>query len=298
MTDSRGKVQDRLSRALPLVLIAASLLSLTISTRSLAGLPERVGLSVIGFFQRGFSAVGDFVSGTVSSIAELRRLRKDYDALREELERFGRLERDYADIKAENQRLKEQLGYGERLPYERIPARIIAKDPGNLYATMLIDKGVDEGIRKNMAVVAFQDGVEGLVGRILEVGKGTSVIVPVYDGESWVAARLAKTRHEGLVAGSGGPDQPLLMKYVKKRAKDEVQFGDLVVTTGYESIYPEDVALGRVKAFKAPDWQTSIDIELDPVIDFSRVEYLFVVRTPAKAEPAIGPAAAGAGRQP
>jgi rod shape-determining protein MreC len=288
MIDSRAKLQDRVSRAAPLMLIAASLLSLTISTRSLAGLPERTGLSILGFFQRGFSIIGDFVADTVSSIAELRELRRDYDALRLEIERFGRLERDYADIKAENQRLKEQLGYGAELPYERIPAKIAAKDPGNLYATIVIDKGISEGIRKNMPVVAFQDGVEGLVGRVLEVGRGTSIIVPVYDGDAWVAARLAKTRHEGLVVGSGGADLPLVMKYVKKRAKDEVQFGDLVITTGFESVYPADIAIGRVTGFKAPDWQTSIDIELEPIIDFSRVEYLFVIKPGSGGAPATG----------
>lgn len=277
MSDPRGRIRERVSRAAPLVLVVASLLSLVISTRSLAGLPERAGLTVLGFFQRGFSLIGDFVSGTMRSIAELKRLRQDYETIAAELERFGRLERDFVDIRAENERLREQLGYGELLPYERIASRIVAKDPGNLYATMVIDKGVVEGVRKNMPVIAYQDGVEGLVGRVLEVGRGTSIIVPLYGGDSWVATRLTKTRYEGMVSGTGSPDEPLLMRYVKKRAKEEVQFGDLVVTTGYESIYPEEIAVGRVRAFIAPDYQTSIDIELDPVIDFSRLEYVFVI---------------------
>ena len=76
------------------------------------------------------------------------------------------------------------------------------------------------------------------------------------------------------------------MRFVKKRAKDELQFGDTVVTTGYESVYPAEVAVGRVKKVRVMEYQTSIDVELDPILDFSRIEYVFVVR-PGGAE-AVG----------
>ena len=64
------KNADRARRAVPVVLLAASLLMLTISTRSLEGLPKRVGVSFFGFFQKGFSAIGEFASTTLSSISE------------------------------------------------------------------------------------------------------------------------------------------------------------------------------------------------------------------------------------
>lgn len=291
---------ERLRRAVPVVLLAASLVVLTVSTRSLAGLPERVGVTVLGFFQKGFSAVGGFVSDTIASIAELKRLREDYDELSEKLEAYTNMERGNAELREENERLKAQLGFSERLAYERVPARVVAKDPENLYATIVIDKGVEEGVRKNMPVIAFQDGVEGLVGRVLEVGRGSSIVVPVYDASSYVAARLAASRYEGLATGQGSADAPLVMKYVKKRAKDEAQFGDLVVTTGYESIYPPDVTLGRVKKLRVLDYQTSVEIEVEPVLDFSRLEYVFVVRPsePPQAAEAAPPVAPAQGAKP
>jgi rod shape-determining protein MreC len=195
------------------------------------------------------------------------------------LERYTNMERGLADLREENQRLKAQLGFSQDVAYQRIAARIVAKDPENLYSTITVDKGFDDGIRKNMPVIAFQDGMEGLVGRVVEVGRGASKIVPIYDSKSFVASRLSGgSRTEGLVGGQGSPDDPLLMRFVKKRAKDEVQFGDLVSTTGYESLYPPDVAVGRVRKVRVLDYQTSIDIELDPVLDFSRIEYVFVVK--------------------
>ena len=189
------------------------------------------------------------------------------------------MERGLADLREENKRLKDQLGFSQDIGYQRIAARIVAKDPENLYSTITIDKGFNDGIRKNMPVIAFQEGLEGLVGRIIEVGAGTSKIVPIYDAKSFVASRFSGgSRTEGLVGGQGSPDDPLLMRFVKKRAKDEVQFGDLVVTTGFESLYPPEVAVGRVKKIRVLDYQTSLDVELDPVLDFARIEYVFVIK--------------------
>lgn len=269
---------ERNRKFVPIVLLAASLLTLTISTRSLQGLPEEVGVTVFGFFQRGFAGVGDFISGTISSIAELRRLKKDYDSLSKKLEEYSNLERGYADLRNENDRLKEQLGFTANLSYDRISARIVAKDPENIYASLVINKGSEAGIHKNMPVVAFQNGQEGLVGRVIEVGRGSSIVVPLYDSSSYIAARLATNRYEGLITGRGVADEPLIMKYVNKRAKDEAQFGDLVVTSGYESIYPPDVAIGRIKKFKTLDYETSLEVDIEPVLDFSRLEYVFVIK--------------------
>ena len=113
---------------------------------------------------------------------------------------------------------------------------------------------------------------------MVEVGRGSSIVVPLYDSSSYIAARLATSRYEGLVTGKGSSDEPIVMKFVKKRAKDEIQFGDLVVTSGYESIYPPEISIGRVAKIRSLEYQTSIEVDLDPVLDFSRIEYLFVIK--------------------
>ncbi len=277
MSDAAERQLARRRNLVFILALGASLLILLISTNSLAGVPQRVGLSILSFFQKGFDAVGNFASGTLTSVSELRDLRARYRELVGRMEEYQNLERSLTDLKRENERLRSQLGYLDEARYRAASARIIAKDPGNLYSTFVIDKGMRDGLRKNLPVVAYQDGSEGLVGRVLEVGKASSIISPIFDSSAHISARLDRTRYEGLVSGGGSPDVPLTMRYIKKRAKDEIQYGDLVVTSGFQSLYPRDVIIGRVTRILSADYQTSLDIDVEPVLDFARLEYVFVV---------------------
>lgn len=255
-----------------------SLLVLSISSDTLESSTRDFGLAITGVFQAGFSKIGSFFSGFFNSIGELKRLRREFSLLSGKLERYSNLERDFADIKLENERLKEQLGFSELVGYERIPARIIAKDPENRYLSLTIDQGSADGIQKNMAVVAFQGGIEAVVGKVIAVGIHTSLVIPLNDSRSFVAARISTTRNEGLVTGQGSEYKPLLLRYVAKSAGNSIQFGDLVVTSGYESVFPPDIAIGRVKKINMPDYLTSAEIELDRSLDFSKLEYVFAIR--------------------
>lgn len=267
-----------------LVQVFACLVMLLISTNSISGVPEQIGMTVISFVQRGFDAVGDFFANTANALRELRELRMRYNDLAGKMEQYKNLERGYIELKQENERLKEQLGFDTTSGYVKTAASIIAKDPENLYTTFVIDKGAVDGLRKNLPVIAYQNGIEGLVGRILEVGRSSSIVVPVYDGNSFIASRLDRTRYDGLLTGTGSDNDPLMLRYVKKRAKDEIQFGDLVVTAGYQSLYPKDIAIGRVGKIFTTDYQASLDIEVESVLDFGRLEYVFVIQPESMTE--------------
>jgi len=260
------------------LLMAISLITLIVSTRSLAGLPERFGLSVLSFFQRGFDGVGQFVAETIDSIAELRRLEAEHKELLARVESLGNLERSYTDLKRENDRLKEQLGFQLSAAYSSVSAKIIARDPENLYATFILNKGASHGVVKNQAVIAYQDGVEGLVGRVVEVGRSTCVVSPIYDSSAFVAVKLERSRYDGLAVGLGSLETPLIIRYIKKRAKDEIQYGDVVVTSGMQSLYPPGIRIGRVTKLRDLDYLTSLELEMEPIIDFGRIEYVFIVR--------------------
>lgn len=103
------------------------------------------------------------------------------------------------------------------------------------------------------------------------------MIVPVFAPGSYIGARLERSRHVGLLQGSGVAADALAMQYVPRDARNEIRYGDLVITSGLNSIFPPEIPIGRVLRVSAPSWDTSLVIEVEPVVDFSRLEYVFVL---------------------
>lgn len=260
-----------------LALVTISFSCLLFSTRSFVIDVRDVGFSLFSGIRGAIQEVTASVQKTVLSVKELSRLKEEYDHLVKQLERYEELARSAADIEQENINLKKQLSFSQNLFYKHIPAQIIGKDPDNLFSSFVIDKGIKEGIKKNMAVIAFQDGTQGLVGLVVQVGRHESMVMPVYDYNSYVSARFAQSLYEGIVSGQGDSNSPLVMKYIKKRAKDEIQYGDRVVTSGLGGIYPKGIEIGRVSKIIFQEYETSLTVELEPSIDFSRLEYVFVI---------------------
>ena len=259
------------------ILIVISLLCLVVSNRAIILKPKEIGLSVAGFFQRGVTGFFRWFGDTAGSVRQLRLTREQLDRAEARLADADRAAREAVELRRENAELRRLLGLAETLPAKRISAGVIAKEHDNLFSVITIDKGARHGILIDMPVVAFQDDLEGVVGRVIAVGPGTSQVRPLYDPSCQVSARLDVSRFEGLASGQGVDRATLLMRYVKKIAADRIEYGDLVVTAGLGGLYPAGINLGRVRDIRAETYETSITLEIEPIIDFDRLEHVFVL---------------------
>ena len=129
-----------------------------------------------------------------------------------------------------------------------------------------------------MPVIAYHNGTQGLVGKVVYAGAFESLVMPLYDERCFVSSRLAESRYEGIVEGRGIPEIPLLMRFIRKRARDEINIGDMVVSSGLGGTYPAGINIGRVNRINYQEDELSMDLELEPSIDFSRLEYVFVLK--------------------
>ncbi|MDR2900783.1 MAG: rod shape-determining protein MreC [Treponema sp.] len=261
------------------VLTVVSFVMLALSSGTFILNFRNIGLSAFSGIRSSVDAVSSFVSRTVLSVKELATLREQYDELSSRISRYEQLERSSAEIRQENIRLKEQLGFSESIIYRHIPAKIIGRDPDNLYSAFVINKGSRDGIQTDMPVIAFQDGMQALVGKVVQAGFMESLIIPLYDISSYVSARFSESRYEGIVEGQGRFEAPLLMRFVRRRAGDEIQFGDMVKSSGMGRLYPAEINIGRVAKVLVQESENTIDVEIEPSIDFSRLEYVFVIIT-------------------
>lgn len=258
-----------------LSILGLTLVAVTSGRASGAGVLSTVG-GAVGGIQRGIAAVGRGFSNTVRSVGELRRLREDYEAVLSRMETYRRLQGTVEELEDENRRLREQLGFAARVESPVVAAEVIAKESGALFRSLTINRGSRHGIRPQQAVVAYVAGRAGLIGRTIDVTGGTAIVLPIYAADSFVAARLQDSRHDGIVAGTGRDDGTITMSYVPRSARNEIRYGDSVVTSGLNSVFPPEIPIGRVRGVESPAYTATLVIDIEPIVDFSRVEYVFV----------------------
>lgn len=238
---------------------------------------KRIGFNIFSVAQNGINAITSTITNSVNAVRELAKLHKEYDVLVEKLKDYEYMQRTNTEIRKENARLKEQLDFSQSLEVKNYSASIISRGADNLYTTLVINKGSRHGIKKNMPVIAIQKGSVGIVGKVVTVGYTTAQVMPLFDFNCKISARLQNTRDIGLVSGNGSDALPLDLDYIKKHIIDELHFGDVIVTSGENENYPSDIPIGTVSNIRVLEYDTSLAIELRPIIDFSRLENVIVV---------------------
>jgi rod shape-determining protein MreC len=258
-------------------LVFTSVLLLFFSTQSFIVNFGNIGLSTFSGIRGGIYRVSSFFKTTVLSVREVISLRREYAELAERMTRYEQLERSAAEIRQENYRLREQLEFSQSVRYTHIAAEISGRDPTNLFSAFVINKGKKNGVENGMPVIAYQNGMEALAGKVINAGLLESLVMPLYDTTSFAAARFAQSRYEGIVEGQGNTESPLLIRFISKRARDEIGRGDLVITSGMGGVFPAGITIGRVINVTVHEDETSMEAELESALDFSRLEYMFVI---------------------
>lgn len=276
-TKDKTHFRFKFSDFLFVALILISSLALAFNSGGFVINLKQVGFSIISSAEKGVHFVASGIVNTVNSVGELRKLKKEYNELALKLENYEQMRRSNADITKENERLKEQLGFSISMDEKNVPAQIISRDLDNAFSYLTINKGSVNGIKKNMPVVAFQNGNQGFVGKVIQVGAFTSQIMPVYNVKNIISVRIQNTRDLGLVSGLGSQNQPLLLQHIRKRVMNELSYGDVVVTSGENDNYMRDIPVGTITKITALDYNSSLNIELTPIIDFARLENVIVV---------------------
>jgi rod shape-determining protein MreC len=257
------------------------LISAQVTSRSGVPVLEQVIFGVFAEVQRAASTVVSGFRGVWSGYVGLRRVQQENEALRRALAQ--------AEIQLQEQRaqadrsrgLERLLDLRERVNLETTAAEVIAAGATPDFRTLTIDKGANDGVRTDMAVIA----PAGVVGRIVVPSRRAAKVQLLIDRNAAAGALIERSRAQGVAVGAG--DGWLRIAYVSEI--DEVVVGDTVVTSGIDGIYPKGLIIGTVDRVtkSGPAYK---EIRLKPAVEFSSIEEVLVVLTPA---PAVDAAAEG-----
>lgn len=207
----------------------------------------------------------------------LKQLEEDNQRLSVANKELSATNQTLRGLEAENNRLRNALGYRERSVFQLMPARIIARDASTWYQTIKIDRGSAELIEPDMPVLTE----EGLVGKTTVVSEHASTVVLIADENCRVAASIEGTREQGIVRGERLSDQgqPLIgLHFLSKQAN--LRPGQKIYTSGVGGVFPSGVLIGAVREFKVRDLDAYAS--LVPAVDLSTIEDVFVVVSDSK----------------
>jgi rod shape-determining protein MreC len=224
-----------------------------------------------------------FGSNLWYSIRKMNELKKELQTSNEKISLLQDASREIENLRKENERLKELLAYKNQISFKTIPAEIIARDPKYYYNTIIVNKGSADGVLQNMPVIAYQNGQSGIVGKTIEIGMNSCKILLLTDRNSFISAILPGTGYTGLIRGNGTTEHFLNFMYVDRNAM--ISFGDNVISSGQGGIFPKGVAIGQVVSVNDAKYGFYYsDIKILPVIDFSRLDSVFIILKPESQE--------------
>lgn len=207
------------------------------------------------------------------SIQELRDVKLENKRLREAIRVVHAEKQKYQKAFQENQRLKNLLDYKNQLSYKSIVARVISYDPSNWENTIRIDKGKKDGIYHLAPVVAYQNGREGLVGRVLDVNADSSSILLLCDQNSMIGGEILRTQYKGIIEGDNY--RYCNLKYLPYDA--DVKKKDIIITSGDGGIFPKGLFVGFVVNVGRKERGLFRGVTVSPFVKFSKLEEVMVI---------------------
>lgn len=225
-------------------------------------------------FQSGLGSSVDWFSNKWRSYVQLRGVREENQRLRSELARSDSEALALREKLAALRHLEGLLAADGAGDYQKIPARVIARDANRLFGTVIIDKGSIHGVRKDQPVV----DTGGLVGRVILVTPLSSRVILVTD-ERHGAGALITTTVTGRVLGvmkGVGDNYYCRMDFITTPVR--LENGEMIVTSGQDGIYPPGLLLGRVA--NPAEWAGSTQqrMVVAPAADLGRLEAVLVLQ--------------------
>jgi len=208
--------------------------------------------------------------GVWSTYREWKNVRAENRRLREEAQRLRVEALRVTETVEENQRLRRLLALKEAMPLATLSGEVIAREWGGWVRSLTVNRGRADHVSRLTAVI----GPDGLIGRVVDVRPGASIVQVLTDPASTVGALVVRTRTQGIVEGE--PRGTLRLKYMARDGSG-IQLGDLVVTSGAGGLFPRGIPVGRVRAIDDRGSALFHYAQLTPAVEFARIDEVLLI---------------------
>lgn len=155
--------------------------------------------------------------------------------------------------------------------FQMIPAKVVSNELTKKDNLLTIDKGTMDGVREDMGVVCGN----GIVGIVYLAAPHYSVVIPVLNSRSNISCAIRNRGYFGYLRWMGGNSKIAYVDDIPRHA--HFRRGDKVVTSGYSSVFPPGVMVGKIlHVYNSPDGQ-SYRLQVELSTDFGRLRDVCVI---------------------
>ena len=246
--------------------------------------PDKLIIRIVTPIQFASAKLAGGVSGFVSDYVYLVDVKDDNTTLAAENARLEAEVSKLQHLQEENRRLRGLLELKNHTNADVVSAEVISKDTAEFFRVthVSLDRPSRE-IRSDAHLpVITLDGVVGTTGR---VAGDTVEVQLVVDAGSGVDVVVERTGARGFVRGTGDETKyECQVQYVQRT--DEVDVGDLLVTSGWGRRFPHGIPVAKVSRVVKRDFGTYQQVFAEPTVDFSRLREVLIVVTESATAPA------------
>lgn len=280
MRSPKSPLRWLLAALLTLILLF-TVMALTARERDSATVVEAVLHTALYPFQGAAGWVANRVRATTEELQELFRLREENARLRARVQELQHLESLNQVMAVENRQLREELGLRHQIGYRLLAAEVIVRQPSNWFQSVVINRGLRDGVRSKMAVINSR----GMVGYIDKVSYTTATVRLLSDRGFQVPVRTAESGEFGILKGQGTDSAIVEFPYNRDA---QVQPGYAIMTSGLGTVVPGNLYLGAVTSVGMQDNNLVKYATVKPGVDFNSLSFVQVVITEPEAAGGVG----------
>lgn len=258
-----------------LTLLCVCMMVVTFTTDLFSGPLSFAAGYVVVPFQDGISAVGGWLSDKSDELSQIRVLLKENQELKRQVDELTIENTILQQDKYELNNLRELYKLDDEYSqYDKVGARIIARDTGNWFHSFTINKGTRDGLMVDMNVMAGS----GLVGRIVAVGENWAKVTSIIDDNFSVSGMVLSTSDNVIVSGDLELMSQGLIRFSLLQDDDnQVVEGDKIVTSNISEKYLPGILIGYISSLEMDSNNLTKSGYVTPAVDFEHLEEVLVV---------------------
>ena len=246
----------------------------TINNQNKGAVSSGLG-STINPLQKVVYSISDKIKGSLDFFLNFSTVKEENEQLAKENVELKNSLLEYDKLKEENERLREVLNFANsKNNYDYVGTEIIGYSGESYLDGYIIDKGEEDGLKKDMVVISDK----GLVGQVTSTGTNWAIVESVLSENIAVSVMVDSTRETtGILRGYITRTNNGLTKITNLPLDSKIKEGDVILTSGLGQIYPKEVRIGEVISVETDEIKVMKTAIVKPYVNFNKLEELFVI---------------------